>query len=49
VRIHAGVANDFMAISGQEDWKPGGTGQKQRMSCDRWKGNNLRKMTLVAE
>ena len=24
-----------------EDWKPDGSGKKQRMNCDRWKGNSL--------
>jgi len=25
-----------------EDWKPDGTGKKQRMNCDRWGGDSLR-------
>jgi hypothetical protein len=25
-----------------EDWKPDGTGKKQRMNCDRWGGNSLK-------
>ncbi len=25
-----------------EDWKPDGTGKKQRMNCDRWDGNSLK-------
>jgi len=24
-----------------EDWRPDGTGKKQRMNCDRWEGNSL--------
>jgi len=24
-----------------EDWKPDGTGRKQRLNCDRWQGNSL--------
>lgn len=25
-----------------EDWRPDGTGRKQRMNCDRWEGNSLK-------
>ena len=25
-----------------EDWKPDGTGRKQKMNCDRWDGNSLK-------
>jgi hypothetical protein len=25
-----------------EDWKPDGTGTKQRLNCDRWEGNSLK-------
>jgi len=25
-----------------EDWRPDGTGKKQRMNCDRWEGNSLK-------
>ena len=25
-----------------EDWKPDGTGKKQRLNCDRWEGNSLK-------
>ena len=25
-----------------EDWKPDGTGKRQRMNCDRWQGDSLK-------
>ena len=25
-----------------EDWKPDGTGKKQRINCDRWEGDSLK-------
>jgi len=34
-------ANPRYVLTDIEDWRPDGTGQKQRMNCERWKGDSL--------
>ena len=35
-------ANKRFVETDIEDWKPDGSGRKQRMNCDRWEGNSLK-------
>jgi hypothetical protein len=35
-------ANPRYVLTDIEDWKPDGTGRKQRMNCERWGGNSLK-------
>ena len=35
-------ANKRFVETDIEDWKPNGTGKKQRMNCDRWGGDSLK-------
>jgi hypothetical protein len=35
-------ANKRFVSTDIEDWKPDGTGKRQRINCDRWDGNSLK-------